>query len=194
MFKTFNGKEIKAVLAIGLIGVMFLCFTACGPESAKKANVAKKAKNVESLMTKQPNPTIENSMDRFLLAERLVRFNDPGKMSYLYIFEPAGRCFQFTIIGKVASTSKRLTQPIDYNGLLEPDEMGVYGHSSGNAKVGMTTLGSLIEYGGFAFYIYSETPLSFKGLKDQIIEIKVEATQADIAALKDRLGRAKKMK
>lgn len=131
------------------------------PEDAIKRQNRKKMKTVRNLMNAQPNPVLNFSMDRYLLGERLIRFNDPNKMSYLYVCFIDGTWVQLTILGKVASTGKRLTPPVrnytidrgGYSGTElgpAPDEMGVYGDSSGGAKVGMTTLGSLIEYGWLA--------------------------------------------
>lgn len=162
----------------------------------------KKMQNAASLATNQPAPMIDFSMDRYLLSERLTRFNDPNKMTYLYVILPDSSWLKVTIIGKLSSTSKRLTRPVDTflakNRQSEsddfytqeigpaPDDMGVYG-SSEPAKVGMTTIGSLIEIGGFLAYIYSETPLNFTGMDRPIIELSVEATDDERAALDAKL-------
>jgi len=182
-------KSVKNIIVVCLV-VSFLAVVGCkvdnAPADQQKAQAAKKQKSVQSLMSKQPFNPPEFSMDRYLLDQRLNRFNDPNKMSYLYVFTPSGPIVQFTIMGKVASTSKRLTMPVQKYKLDKgphyeqdlgpaPDEMGVYGSSSGSAKVGMTTIGSLVEFGGFGFYIYSEIPLSFQGLEQPVININLDA-------------------
>ena len=111
-------------------------------------------------------------------------------MSYLYIVMLDGTWLKVTIVGKLTSTTKRLTRkeqlfwfPMYNNGagsgnyeLSEaPDEMGVWGQSD-PAKVGMTTLGSLVEFGGMVSYVYSETPLNFTGINKPVIEMTIEAT------------------
>jgi len=168
----------------------------CNPTEASRQAV-KKTANVNRLMEKQPTPEIGYSMDRFLLDQRLERFNDPNKMSYLYIVLLDGTWLQVTIVGKLASTSKRLTPTEEcsasYGCEEQPDEMGTWG-SSDPAKVGMSTLGSLLETGGFISYIYSEAPLNFKNLDRQIIEIEVQATETEKREFNTRLETAKKLR
>jgi hypothetical protein len=194
-------RSIKsAVIMCVLVSFIAIgCKTENVPGDQQKAQNQKKQASVQGLMAKQPLDPPDFSMDRYLLNQRLNRFNDPNKMSYLYVFTPAGPIIQFTIMGKVASTSKRLTMPVQKYKLDKgphyeqdlgpaPDEMGVYGSSSGSAKVGMTTIGSLVEFGGFGFYIYSEIPLSFQGLEQPIININLEADGAEKEALLEKLN------
>lgn len=185
------------VLLIFVSAIMLVTLPSCKSEiSQQKRQAKEKAMNVETLMERQGVSKIDFSMDRYLLKERIERFNDPNKMSYLYVFTPSGPVVAVTIMGKVASTSKRLTnthEPVGFNtGALltpTPDEMGVYGDSSGDAKVGITTLGSLIEFGGFGFYIYSEVPISFTGLDKPVIELKLNASEAEKQEMLNNLGK-----
>lgn len=185
------------VLLIFVSAIMLVTLSSCKSEiSQQKRQAKEKAMNVETLMERQGVSKIDFSMDRYLLKERIERFNDPNKMSYLYVFTPSGPVVAVTIMGKVASTSKRLTnthEPISFNtGALltpTPDEMGVYGESSGDAKVGITTLGSLIEFGGFGFYIYSEVPISFTGLDKPVIELKLNASEVEKQEMLNNLGK-----
>lgn len=167
-------------------------------DSQQVVEAKKKIDNVNSLLEKQPATPLDFSMDRYLLDQRNVRFNDPNKMSYLYMFVPMGPTLQVTIVGKVASTSKRLSTPVQtykidrgqYTGTdlgPAPDDMAVYSHSSGNAKVCLTTVGSLLEFGGAAAYFYSEVPLIFAGLEKPMVKVTTEATPAQKAALLKQL-------
>ena len=175
------------------------------PFTASEQQYAAKLENTERLIEKQPAPDINYSMDRFLLAERLVRFNDPTKMTYLYITLMDGTWLKVTIVGKLTSTSKRLNRQEQTFRFTSPDctssnkqdcistmngqaqdEMGVYG-SSEPAKVGMTTAGSLLEFGGFASYLYSETPLAFSGLDKKMVEVTVEVTDTERKELQKNL-------
>ena len=186
----------KTLVAIVLLAAILVIGCEPGLPSAEQAQSEKRTETVASLMSKQPGPVVDYSMDRYLLSERLVRFNDPNKMSYLYVCMSDGTWLQVTIIGKLSSTSKRLTAPEQYyygysnsnfGGLgSAPDEMGTYG-TSDPAHVGMTTAGSLLEIGGFLSYIYSEVPLSF-GNK-AITNITVEASAAEREALMQKLGK-----
>lgn len=195
-------KKFSIFFTCCLAFVLLTSESDCGvDESQENAAFNKKKENVQSLMSNQPGTPIDFSMDRFLLNERNVRFNDPNKMSYLYIVLLDGTWLKVTIVGKLASTSKRLTRPEEeyYLSLSSanqlgpsPDEMGTYG-SSDPARVGMLTLGSLIEFGGFSSYIYSEVPLSFSGLQRPVIEIApIELNQSDKKMLLDGLNELKK--
>ncbi len=77
----------------------------------EEIQTAHKKRNVQDLMANQPNPDLSFSMDRYILTERLIRFNDPNKMSYLYITLADGSWLKVTIVGKLVSTGKRLTSP-----------------------------------------------------------------------------------
>lgn len=186
MFKRIGFTKVQALF---LLGALFVALTAedCTTESSRQFEA--KVANTQSLMAKQPTPVIDFSMDRYLLAERLTRFNDPNKMTYLYINFFDGSWVQVTIIGKLASTSKRLTSPENlqqYGSEPVADEMAVWGSSQPD-KVGMTTLGSLVEFGGMVGFIYSEVPLIFKNLKSQMVEIQVQATPTEVQNFRQQL-------
>jgi hypothetical protein len=124
-------------------------------------------------------------------------------MTYLYVILSDGTWLKVTIIGKLTSTSKRLTPPVQWwgceDGLADtgctlgpaPDEMGVYGESSPD-KVGITTLGSIIEFAGFCSFIYSEVPLSFTNNTKQIVEMKLEASPEEVRDYVNKLEQLKK--
>lgn len=189
--------SLLAVLLLTSVCLMGASGDGCEP-SVRDVQTQQKLADVDALMTRQPTPTIKYSMDRHLLAERLIRFNDPNKMCYLYICTIDGTWLKLTVIGKVASTSKRLTNPKGYESYSSsyyetelPDEMGTYG-SSEPAKVGMTTLGSLIEYGGFTSYFLSEVPLTFEGMNKPMVSLKVEIPAEQRAAFLASLEALKK--
>ena len=199
--------KLSFIFTVLIVTFISLAFIGCNPggtpntsEITKQSK--KKTANTNSLFAKQPTPFIEFSMDRYLQAERLTRFNNPNKMTYLYVCFPDGNWLQFTIVGKLASTSKRLTPPIknykidrgQYTGTAlgpAPDEMGVFG-SSNPAKIGMTTLGSMFEIGGFISFIYSEVPLNFKNMGGQMIEVEVTVSEDERVDLQNRLNGLKK--
>ncbi|HSI20282.1 MAG TPA: hypothetical protein VLA04_01045 [Verrucomicrobiae bacterium] len=165
----------------------------CGQTVADKQN-EEKMNRAQVLMENQPPTQIEYSMDRYLLNQRNSRFNDPNKMSYLYVVLMDGTWLKVTIIGKLTSTSKRLTSPEGQNTVGSypaPDEMATYG-SSDPSRVGMTTMGSLLEFGGYSSFIYSEVPLSFQGLKQPMVEVAVVATPAQRLELLEKLDALKK--
>lgn len=193
---------MRKMFSIITILVMFVFIGGCFEtkmDSQQAAEAKKKIANVNSLMKTQGATALTFSMDRYLLDERNGRLNDPNKMSYLYMFVPMGPSLQITIVGKVASASKRLSTPVQrykmdlgqYTGSTlgpAPDDMGTYGHSSGNAKICLTTIGSLLEFGGAAAYFYSEVPLIFTGLSKPMVKVTVEATAAQKIKLTKRLN------
>jgi hypothetical protein len=174
-----------------------LCFVGCETTVMQKENY-KKVQRAENIMLSQPAPEMKFSMDRYILSERLTRFNDPNKLCYLYLVFCDGTWLQTTIIGKMTSTSKRLTSPEIYTKVestswamtAAPDEMATYG-SSDPAHVGLTTLGSLIEAGGFMSYIYSETPLIFKNMNKTMVEMVVQVTDQERKDLNTKLENLK---
>ncbi len=181
---------MRFILSLFVIFVMSLSACKELETSVMQQETQKKIETVQGLMSNQPAAKLDWSADRYLLDLRNTRFNDPNKMNYLYIFLLNGDIYEYTIIGKLASTSKRLTSPVmkykldapsGYREVLgpAPDMMGTYGHS-GTAKLGMTTLGSLLEFGGFIGYIYSETPLIFKNRTKQVIKVTLQASPEEI--------------
>lgn len=154
-----------------------------------------KERNTESLSKKQPLPDINFSMDRDLLIKRLTRFNNPNKMNYLYIFA-GDRILELTIVGKVTSTTKRLTDPQkwdspdgisgEYDRIDIADEMGTFGSSNG-ASLAMTTLGSLVEFGGFIGYFYSEVQFEFSG-EEKVTKINIQLSEAEKSTLNKELN------
>ena len=191
-------KTISRILILIIISFLFFTGFQCenstiDQNSERERQNQKRDINVEGLMKKQASTAIGYSMDRYLLDQRNTRFNDPNKMMYLYVILPDGTWLRVTIIGKMASTSKRLNQTEEVHSLTsgttgittyreeKPDEIGTFG-SSAPDKVGLTTLGSLFElFGNFYAGIYSEVPLNFTGLTKPIIDMKVEASKEEQA-------------
>lgn len=172
----------KGVLCIFMICALFALMGCEHKETIGEKEKRIKAENEAALQTKQGAEKIKFSMDRYLLNERNQRFNDPHKLNYLYVFVMNGPVLEFTIQGKLASTSKRLTNPhkIEYDRGIghwksqAADMMGTYGSSGGGAKVGMTTAGSLFEFGGMgAAFFYSEVPLTFSNLPVAKVDVKI---------------------
>jgi hypothetical protein len=197
-------KRFTVLLA--LLVAMAFTLTSCfepKPQSVEQQQMEKKQKAAASLMKKQETTAISFSMDRYLHIQKLERFNDPNKMTYCYLFLMNGQVLEMSIVGKMASSAKRLTrthqrlEDWDYGANYgdqwaeAPDEMGMYGPSSGSGKLAMTTFGSLLEIGGFFSYIYSEVPLTFANLKVPIVKFEIRATAAEKAALLKSLNKAK---
>ena len=200
-------KRFAAVL--GLSVVLCLSFALAGcfeptPKTVEQQQMDKKKKAAASLMVKQGTTDISFSMDRYLHIQKLDRFNDPNKMTYCYLFLMNGQVLEMSIVGKMASAGKRLTRTQqrltnwDHGAgssgdqwAEAPDEMGMYGKSSGSGKLAMTTFGSLLEVGGFFSYIYSEVPLMFTNLKTPIVKFEIAATPDEKASLLNKLDKVR---
>jgi len=115
------------------------------------------------LQTATPPPTIEKSLERENLRERLIRFNDENKISYIYLLSDMGSVITFfPIKGKVSSVNSMLTtteQIVDggtHGGgywavsISSPDLDGSYG-SNGDAIFFFTTEGVYCEWNGRYF-------------------------------------------
>lgn len=67
--------------------------------------------NQKGLIAHQPQPRIKFSCERMNLIKRFKRFNDPNKISYIYLID-FGRIMAFyTIKGKVSSLNSLLSNP-----------------------------------------------------------------------------------
>ena len=198
----------KVTLRIVGIVLVMVVVGGCARPTKTTIEMNKKLDNIEILLSNQPGTPIKFSMDRYLLNQRNIRLNDPNKMSYLYVIAVDGTWLNVTIVGKLASTSKRLTPPIQRHQLRDPDDpendsmyldvvgpapddMGTWGQSDA-AHVGMTTLGALLEIGGFLSYFYSETPITFQNLDKKMVTMVVEATPEEKQALMGKLESLKR--
>lgn len=110
------------------------------------------------------------SLERKNIAERLVRYNDPNKISYIYLLAQNGQVISyFTIKGKVSNAGSQLLPEDD---ILDPcgtdycptvvdsaGDDGSYGPDEDSIFF-FTTDGTLVEWGGL--YLLSDKPLDIK--------------------------------
>lgn len=113
----------------------------------------------------QPAEIIEWSLEREQLNEKILRWNDPNKISYITLFDNTGGIRgYFTIKGKVSSVNSKLTNTSQliyfYSGnaasVESPDMDGSYG-SNGDAIFFFLTDGTYMEYTGD--YLVSDNPV-----------------------------------
>ena len=116
--------------------------------------------NADSILTSQPVPSPLFSLDRNTLRLRSKIFNDPGQITYLYLFLPGGRTMEMRMRGRLVSVTKGLLPGGTRNGSALPDEKGLYGND-GQAWSGFTASGGLIEVGSRIPYLLSENQLNF---------------------------------
>jgi len=160
---------MKKLIVILLTFLMLSSLMGCNGEDDTGGGTAQKEEmkitniNQLRLQTATPPPVIEKSLERENLRERLIRFNDENKVSYIYLLSDMGSVITFfPIKGKVSSVNSMLTtteQIVDggtVNGgywavsISSPDLDGSYG-SNGDAIFFFTTEGVYCEWNGRYF-------------------------------------------
>lgn len=152
--------------------------------SQKKEAVATE-ENQRRLLQSQPIPKLEKSNERANLINRLTRFNDPNKVSYIYLVNYGKVMAFYTVKGKVSSVNSMLTtvdQVVDKSGnqceygnstdcyvVNSPDIDGSYG-SNGNAIFFFTTEGVYVEWQGD--YMLADQALQLSTPPELVRQIK----------------------
>lgn len=160
-------KTIVAMLAAATV----LGLTAC--ESSPKGSQVSGQQQTEQAFRQQsaavpyPAEQLRDSLERRNLREKLLRYNNPSKISYLYLLSQTGGIYAyFTVKGKVSSNQSQMTT----ENLIErhsdgtggnvvtnaPGDDGSYaGNEAGNFA--FTTDGVMVTWDGP--YILTDAPL-----------------------------------
>ena len=157
---------MKKLLIIALACLMLFSLVGCDDETgggeAQKAEMMLTNENQMRLQTATAPPIVEKSLERENLKERLIRFNDENKVSYIYLLSDMGSVITFfPIKGKVSSVNSMMTttDQVILGGYGEgrwgvvvasPDLDGSYG-SNGDAIFFFTTEGVYCEWNGKYF-------------------------------------------
>ncbi len=159
---------MKKLIVILLTFLMLFSLMGCNDDKETGGGTAQKEEmkitniNQLRLQTATPPPIIERSLERENLKERLIRFNDENKVSYIYLLSDMGSVITFfPIKGKVSSVNSMLTttEQIVEGGyssshwgvtISSPDLDGSYG-SNGDAIFFFTTEGVYCEWNGKYF-------------------------------------------
>lgn len=165
---------MKKIISIGLLMIMLLSLAGCGqvPEdpARKLGNNLEKsqatiADNQKLLEQNQPAPKITFSNERANLIKRATTFNDPNKLSYIYLFTKAGTIAGFySVKGKVSNLSSYLVpdqqiadRGYSYSQVVQaPDIDGSYG-TNGDGIFFYTAEGTYVEWNGE--YMLVDQPL-----------------------------------
>ena len=154
-------KLFIILLAFAMLFSLVGCEDETGGGSAQKTEMKLTNINQLRLIDVTPPPKVEKSLERENLKERLIRFNDENKISYIYLLSDMGSVITFfPIKGKVSSVNSMLTtteQVIEDSfgsewGVVvaSPDLDGSYG-SNGDAIFFFTTEGVYCEWNGKYF-------------------------------------------
>ena|ERR1035437_1264335 len=146
---------------------------------------AKTEVNQRGLEVAQPVPTLEDSVERANLIKRLNLFNNPSKLSYIYLLSYGKVMAFYTIKGKVSSLNSLLTNPTqlidprDGSGCLNvkceqvasPDLDGTYGQNGPEGTIFFfTTEGAYVEWHGD--YMMSDQPLQLATQPELVRTVK----------------------
>jgi hypothetical protein len=162
----------KLMLALVLV-VLVATLGACSPaEETAQGKSQATTEAYSSAATKAvPYPLKEMKaggwLERQNLRERLIRYSDPSKLSYIYLFSAQGQLMaNYTVKGKVSNTSSQLTTSEtvnDYCGSGEckiatpaPMDDGTWGPSE-DAIFFYTPEGVMIQWN--SLYVLSDSPL-----------------------------------
>lgn len=170
-----------------LLVIMFMvCFVSCETEGKSEKTQAKEVKITEEqhtrLMKSTPPPTLEFSLERENLKERLVRFNDANKVSYIYLVSYGKIMAHYVIKGKVSSVNSKLTTGeqivqdpyahYEHRGgkvVESPQLDGSYG-MNGDAVFFFTTDNIYVEWNGE--YMLCDQPLKLTEKPTLVYEVK----------------------
>ena len=163
MKRGFSLIELLVVIAIvGILTAVIIqggskveaCgwFSSCsGPSDTQTV-----ADTQKKLQTAVPLPQLSNSLERQNIAKRLTTFDDPAKISYIYLTSYGKVMAFYTVKGKITSGNKRLTNPErainDCGGLINPDGGEGWNCTNGTITVPSPELDGT--YGSSAEYIY----------------------------------------
>lgn len=159
-----------------------------GCTEASVGSALSEQQQVQDIHEKQavavPLPVLDNSLERINIKKRLELFDNPNKVSYIYLIN-YGKVMAFYVIkGKVTSGNKRLTSSqkvdsshidcgqysCDHLDVLEAPELdGTYG-SSAPYIFFFTTDGAYIQWSGD--YMLSDFPLKLTTQPELVREIK----------------------
>jgi hypothetical protein len=163
----------RRLIVIGVVAILALALVAVG--LAGKPNWQKKDELVSDAIASQligavPYPTsqMKDSLERRNLRERLLRFNKPQKIGYLYLMSFGKFVGYYVVKGKITSTQSQMTTSVqtwscgDMDGGCSVDSIGddgSFGPNEGGDKgvFFFTATGVMVET--TLDWVYSDAPL-----------------------------------
>jgi hypothetical protein len=164
---------------------LVLCFVVAafivGCDESNKTAVEEQRKTEENqsrLLKVQPPPSLDWSLERENIIKRTKLWNEPNKVSYIYLVSFGKVMAFYPIKGKVSSVNSQITNPeqIAYRRnreslvtLPSPSEDGSYG-TNGDAVFFFTTDGTYVEWAGD--YMLCDKPLKLSTPPQMILEVQ----------------------
>ncbi len=161
-------KKSRIVLWI----IILILFAGCkaaydGQGETQKIEAKFSEQQQGRLLKAHPQPVMNYSLERVNLTERIKRFNDPNKISFIYLLSDTGQIYTFLPIkGKVSSVNSALStgeqivnDPYRYQSggkvVESPQEDGSYG-TNGDAIFFFSADGTYFEWNGK--YLLADRP------------------------------------
>lgn len=172
---------IPAVAALMLMGAGCLDVDPGTSGSSAKAEQALTEENQTRLLESQPPAKLDWSLERENINKRTNLWNNPNKVSYIYLVNFGKVMAFYTIKGKVSSVNSQITNPeqIVYRNpgttyitavtIPSPSEDGSYG-TNGDAVYFFTTEGAYVEWAGD--YMLADQPLQLTTQPELVRTIK----------------------
>lgn len=180
---------MKQTQTIKKICVIFLVFGLLGLQGCRsdKGTAEKEQERTEENQSKllkiQPPVQLDWSLERENINKRTMLWNNPNKISYIYLVNYGKVMSFFTIKGKVSSVNSQITNPAQLahrvyhylgrnlqEGILpSPAEDGSYG-TNGDAIFFFTTDGTYVEWAGD--YMLCDKPLKLTTPPELVRELK----------------------
>ena len=154
-------KQVWMVVLALVVTVVMV--QGCG-RTTSDVEVEKTESNQERLLTRQPPPIIDVSLERTNLINRLERLNKDDMVSYIYLISFGKIMANYTVKGKVSSLNSLLTTPEQISWrrkasgwshshvIPSPDFDGSYGRNADGIFF-FTTEGAYVEWAGGLFMV-----------------------------------------
>jgi hypothetical protein len=165
---TIDMKKLAAV-AVGIAVLIGASASSCDSGGSKAQSKGQKlteqAYKQQSSTVPYPADQLRDSLERRNLKEKLLRYNDPSKISYLYLLSETGGIYAYyTIKGKVSSNSSQMTTDqleLDHESygqavVSAPGDDGSYGPNE-PGSFAFTTDGVMVTWN--TDYILADAPM-----------------------------------
>jgi len=138
--------------SILIVMIFALVFMGCEPrQDYARTEEKRTSENQSKLLSAQPPASLNWSLERENINNRTNRWNDPNKVSYIYLIDFGKVMAFYTIKGKVSSVNSQITNPMtaprNRTGIVipSPAEDGSYGEN-GDAVFFFTTENVYVEW------------------------------------------------
>jgi len=162
-------------LSIALVAITFLCLVAVAAAGkpdwwSAQEKVSDQIAQTQISATPYPEAQMRDSLERDNLKARLLRFNKPDKVGYLYIMSFGKFVGYYAVKGKVSSTQSQMTNTTQTWDCGQDCDLAVdsigddgsFGTNEGGDKgiFFFTTSGVLVET--TLDWVYSDAPLTIQ--------------------------------